>query len=100
MAITASGRAICMPCVAKLLVNEQLRREQHVSDRFFTAHDEFSSDRAENRLLHAALRRVLAQSSTRENQPLARELAFVFGDVPPSHRYRPRTSRYCGAIEA
>ncbi|MFZ1838674.1 McrC family protein [Dokdonella sp.] len=68
----------------KLLVNEQLRRNSMCPDRFFTAHDEFSSDRAENRLLHAALRRVLAQSSTRENQQLARELAFVFGDVPPS----------------
>ncbi len=68
----------------KLRVDEQLRRNCLRPDRFFTAHDEFSSDRAENRLLHAALRRVLAQSSSRENQRLARELAFVFAEVPPS----------------
>lgn len=68
----------------KLLVGEQLRRNSLRPDRFFTVHDEFSSDRAENRLLHAALRRVLAQSSSRGNQRLARELAFVFADVPPS----------------
>jgi 5-methylcytosine-specific restriction enzyme subunit McrC len=68
----------------KLRVDEQLRRNRLRPDRFFTAHDEFSSDRAENRLLHAALRRVLAQSSSRENQRLARELAFVFAEVPPS----------------
>ncbi len=68
----------------KLLLGEQLRRNRLHPDRFFTAHDEFSSDRAENRLLHAALRRVLAQSNSRENQRLARELAFVFAEVPPS----------------
>ncbi len=68
----------------KLRVSEQLRRNALHPDRFFTAHDEFSSDRAENRLLHAALRRVLLQSSSRENQRLAQELAFVFAQVPPS----------------
>ena len=68
----------------KLMVNEQVRQNSLHPDRFFTAHDEFSSDRAENRLLHAALRCVLAQSSSRENQQLARELAFVFAEVPPS----------------
>ena len=68
----------------KLLVSEQLRHNRLRPDRFFTAHDEFSSDRAENRLLHAALRRVLAQSRSREHQRLARELAFVFAEVPPS----------------
>lgn len=68
----------------KLLVAHQLRENLLRVDRFFSAHDAFSSDRAENRLLHGALQRVLKQSSSRENQRLARELAFVFADVPPS----------------
>ncbi len=68
----------------KLLVSEQLRRNSLRLDRFFTAHDEFSIDRAENRLLHAGLQRVLQQSTSRKNQQLARELAFAFADVPAS----------------
>ena len=68
----------------KLLVARQLRHNLLHPDRFFSAHEVFSSDRAENRLLHAALRRVLASSTSPGNQRLARELAFVFADIPAS----------------
>jgi 5-methylcytosine-specific restriction enzyme subunit McrC len=54
------------------------------ADRFFTEHDEFSTDRPENRLLHSALQRVLILSTSHTNQQLARELQFVFVDVPVS----------------
>jgi 5-methylcytosine-specific restriction enzyme subunit McrC len=54
------------------------------ADRFFTEHDEFSIDRPENRLLRAALRRVLMLTRTQANQRLARELDFVFAEVEAS----------------
>lgn len=72
----------------KLLVAPHLRQNLHRADRFFTEHDEFSPDRPENRLLHAALRRVLTLSAAQANQQLARELQFVFADVPASARPR------------
>ncbi|OOQ44575.1 2-keto-D-gluconate dehydrogenase [Pseudomonas fluorescens] len=68
----------------KLLFGQHLRQNVYRADRFFTEHDEFSTNRPENRLLHKALRRVLALSASQANQKLARELCFVFADVPES----------------
>lgn len=66
----------------KLLMAPHLRQNISRADRFFTEHEEFSIDRPENRLLHAALRRVLLLSASPANQQLGRELRFVFADVP------------------
>jgi 5-methylcytosine-specific restriction enzyme subunit McrC len=68
----------------KLLMAPHLRQNLYRADRFFTEHDEFSTDRPEHRLLHAALRRVLMLSASQASQQLARELQFVFADVPVS----------------
>lgn len=68
----------------KLLMAPHLRQNLYRADRFFTEHDEFSTVRPENRLLHAALRRVLMLAASQGNQQLARELQFVFADVPVS----------------
>lgn len=68
----------------KLLMAPHLRENLCRADRFFTEHDEYTPNRAENRLLHAALRRVLALSASRANQQFARELCFVFAEIPPS----------------
>jgi 5-methylcytosine-specific restriction enzyme subunit McrC len=68
----------------KLMMSPHLRQNLFRADRFFTEHDEFTTDRPENRLLHAALRRVLRLTGTQANQQLARELDFVFAEVPPS----------------
>lgn len=68
----------------KLLMAAHLRRNQCRRDRFFAEFDNFSPDRPENRLLCAALQRVLAWTSSHTNQQLARELCFVFADVPAS----------------
>ena len=65
-----------------------LRQNLFRADRFFAEHDEFSIDRPENRLLHAALRRVLMLSASQTNQQLGRELAFVFADIPASAQPR------------
>lgn len=72
----------------KLLMSPHLRQNMFRADRFFTEHDEFSTNRPENRLLRAALRRVLLLTGTQANQQLARELDFVFADVPPSTQTR------------
>lgn len=68
----------------KLQMATHLRQNLCRRDRFFAAFDEFSTNRAENRLLHAALRRVLAWTASQAHQQLARELCFVFADVPVS----------------
>jgi 5-methylcytosine-specific restriction enzyme subunit McrC len=72
----------------KLLMAPHLRHNLYRADRFFTEHDEFSTDRPENRLLHAAMRRVLTLAASRGNQQLARELRFVFAEVPASAQPR------------
>lgn len=68
----------------KLLMARHLRQNLYRADRFFAEYDNFSTDRPENRLLHSALRRVLMLSASHTNQQLARELGFVFADVPVS----------------
>ena len=72
----------------KLLMAPHLRQNLYRADRFFTEHDEFSTDRPENRLLHAAVRRALMVSASQANQQLARELQFVFAEVPASAQSR------------
>ncbi|MHB8764355.1 MAG: McrC family protein [Deferrisomatales bacterium] len=68
----------------KLRMSPHLRQNLCRADRFFTEHDEFSTNRPENRLLHAALRRALLLSTAQGHQQLGRELRFVFAEVPPS----------------
>lgn len=53
-------------------------------DRFFVEYDEFSPNRPENRLIHAALKCAMSWTSSQQNQQLARELSFIFSDVPAS----------------
>lgn len=68
----------------KLQMAEHLRRNVCRRDRFFAEFDEFSLNRPENRLLHAALRRALSWTNSQTHQQLARELCFVFAEVPAS----------------
>jgi len=70
----------------KLQMASHLRQNMCRRDRFFAEFDEFSTNRPENRLLHAALRRALTWTVSQANQQLARELCFVFADVPESER--------------
>lgn len=71
----------------KLLVSQHLHQNLCRADRFFTEHDKFSTNRPENRLLHSALRCALSLSASQANLQLARELCFVFADVPPSSQF-------------
>ena len=68
----------------KLLMAQHLRQNLCRRDRFYTAFDEFSPNRAENRLLHSALQRVRGWAQTPANQRLAQELCFAFTDIPTS----------------
>ena len=68
----------------RLLVSQQITQNLIRRDRFFTEHDEFSQNRPENRLIHTALRYVLTMCRSQENQRVARELSFIFAEVPLS----------------
>lgn len=68
----------------KLNMAQHLRLNLCRRDRFYTEFDEFSLNRPENRLLHTALKRVLKWTASQANQQLARELCFVFADIPTS----------------
>ena len=70
----------------KLQMAMHLRQNLCRRDRFFAEFDEFSTNRPENRLLHAALRRALSWTAAQAHQQLARELCFVFAEVPQSER--------------
>ncbi len=80
----------------KLQLARHLRLNLTRADRFFTDHDEFSADRAENRLVHSALRRVLSMTAEQANQRLARELVFAFADVPLAQEPRLEFQRVNG----
>lgn len=79
----------------KLQMATHLRRNLCRRDRFFAEFDEFSPDRPENRLLHAALWRALAWTTSQANQQLARELCFVFAEVPASQHPAMDFQRVC-----
>jgi len=68
----------------KLVFSEHLRRNLVRRDSFFSEHSDFTTNRPENRLIHAALRQVIAQSVTHSNQQRALELRLVLSDVPVS----------------
>lgn len=68
----------------KLLVAKHILQNTIRRDRFFCQFDEFSHNRAENRLIHSALNQVLSVCRSQENQRVARELSFIFSEVPTS----------------
>lgn len=72
----------------QLLVSQQLNQPVGKQHLFRIAYDVFSEDRAENRLIHAALMQVARWSESDENQKLARELRFAFNDIPKSTDYK------------
>lgn len=65
----------------KLLMSQHLKQNLVRRDRFFTAHDEYSPDRPENRLLRTALEKVLKMTRLSSNQKMAQEHGFVFNDI-------------------
>jgi 5-methylcytosine-specific restriction enzyme subunit McrC len=70
----------------KLQMATHLRQNLCRKDRFFAEFDEFSINRPENRLLHAALKCALSWTASQAHQQSARELCFVFAEVPESEQ--------------
>ncbi|HAT41052.1 MAG TPA: restriction endonuclease [Rheinheimera sp.] len=71
----------------QLQVAKQINQRPGRQHYFHVSHDVFSPDRAENRLLHSALKQILKWSSSSANQRLARELLFVFHDINESSNF-------------
>jgi 5-methylcytosine-specific restriction enzyme subunit McrC len=72
----------------QLLVSQQINQPLGKLHLFRIAYDVFSEDRAENRLIHAALVQVARWCKSDKNQKLARELRFAFNDIPKSSDYK------------
>lgn len=72
----------------QLDVTRQLRQMPGRQYRFQIRHDVFLPDRAENRLLKSAARRVLASTRSPDNWRLANELCARLGDIPDSRDIR------------
>ncbi|MCL1078808.1 restriction endonuclease [Parashewanella spongiae] len=71
----------------RLLTHKQLLQRPGKQHFFHIEHDIFTADRAENRLVHSALAQVLNWSQSTFNQKLARELLFVFSEIPKSKNH-------------
>lgn len=69
----------------RLLVAQQIRKNSIHSERFYIEHSEYQVNRPANRLIKTALMKVAKLARSNRNQRLARELCFVFEEVPKSH---------------
>jgi 5-methylcytosine-specific restriction enzyme subunit McrC len=72
----------------KLLINQQIKYNLVRRERFYVEFDSFEPNRAENRLIKSSLQKVLKLAREYSNQRLARELLFMFDDVPLSTDYK------------
>lgn len=69
----------------KLKISEQIKHNTIHKERFFVAYSEFSSDRAENRLIKTTLKYLYKTSHSNQNQQRIREFLFVFDDISLSY---------------
>ncbi|MDF1878814.1 McrC family protein [Sulfurimonas sp. SAG-AH-194-C20] len=65
----------------KLKISEQIKQNSIHKERFFVEYEEFSSDRAENRLIKSTLEYLYKKSKYNKNQQKIREFLFVFDEV-------------------
>lgn len=78
----------------RLLVTQQINQPPTKQHLFRMAYDIFLDNRAENRLIHAALVQVARWSKSENNQRLARELRFAFNEIPVSADYKTDFSQW------
>ena len=71
----------------KIIFGEHLRRNAAHGERFYVRYEEYISDRAENRLLRAALERLRAVAGSLENQREASRLLGAFEMIPASRNF-------------
>ncbi len=77
----------------KLQIKEQIAKNYIHKERFYVAHDEYVSDRVENRLIKSVLHYVYKQSKSNSNKKRIREYLFVFDDVGVSHSIKSDFSK-------
>lgn len=68
----------------KLKISEQIRKNIVHKERFYVCYQEFSTDRAENRLIKSALEFLYKRSKSSKNQQLIREYLFIFDKISSS----------------
>lgn len=68
----------------KLKISEQIRKNIVHKERFYVCYQEFSTDRAENRLVKSTLEFLYRRSKSSKNQRLIREYLFVFDEISSS----------------
>ncbi|MFP4487085.1 MAG: McrC family protein [Campylobacterales bacterium] len=77
----------------KLLIGEQIKHNSIHKERFFVEHQEFLSDRVENRLIKTTLKYLYKKSKTNKNQQRIREFLFVFDEIGLSHNVKTDFSK-------
>jgi len=70
----------------RLLVSQHLQHNLTNQAQFFTAHDDYTPNRAENRLLKSALLLANRIARSAKQQHLAHELLVRIGDIPASQQ--------------
>ena len=68
----------------KLKISEQIRKNIVHKERFYVCYQEFSIDRAENRLIKSTLEFLYKRSKSSRNQQLIREYLFIFDEISSS----------------
>ncbi|WP_240458071.1 McrC family protein [Vibrio neptunius] len=71
----------------QLQTSKQINQRPGCLNSFHISYDEFSSDRAENRLIRSALNQVMKWSKNSDNLRLGSELQFALDDIPCSKNY-------------
>ena len=77
----------------KLQIKDQIAKNYIHKERFYVAHDEYVSDRVENRLIKTALHYLYKQSKSNSNKKRIREYLFVFDEVGVSHSIKSDFSK-------
>jgi len=68
----------------RLLISQQIRKNAFHHERFYIEYQEYQINRPANRLIKTTLLLVSKYTRNSQNQRLARELSFVFDEVPIS----------------
>ncbi|MCD6433800.1 MAG: McrC family protein [Sulfurimonas sp.] len=79
----------------KLKLSEQIKQNYIHKERFFVEYEEFSSDRAENRLIKTTLNFLYKKSKLNQNQQRIREFLFIFDDVSQSKDVKTDFANIC-----
>ncbi|WP_371373439.1 McrC family protein [Thalassotalea aquiviva] len=72
----------------KLHHSQQLKHNFINRHKFYVEFDAYIMDRAENRLIHSALKSVATYTSVNKSKKLSQELLFTFDEVPLSTNYK------------